>query len=80
MPLEPKLLDYDNTQFLLIGHGDNPLDKATSAQPDDQKEGKEEPREELEKLEHEDEMRINHLAGEYPITFHVAYGSPCCKD
>lgn len=67
MPLEPKLLNYENTQFLLIGHGDNALDKATVAQSNDQEKDKEEPKEEMEKLEHEDELRIEHLKGNsYP--------------
>ena len=65
--MEPKLLDYENTQFLLIGHGDNSLDKATAAQSDDQEKDKEEPKEELEKLEHEDEIRIDHLRGQSEI-------------
>ena len=64
MPLQPKLLDYENTQFLLIGHGDDALGKATAPQPDDQEKGKEEPKEEMEKLEHEDEMRVENLKGQ----------------
>ncbi|KAG8529354.1 uncharacterized protein KY384_005990 [Bacidia gigantensis] len=32
MPLHPKLLDFNNTQFLLIGHGDDSLEKATKPQ------------------------------------------------
>ncbi|KAL8776619.1 MAG: hypothetical protein Q9213_008202 [Squamulea squamosa] len=64
MPLQPKLLDYENTQFLLIGHKDDALEKATVPQPDDEKQGKEAPKEELEKLEHEDELRVEHLKGD----------------
>ena len=63
MPLQPKLLDYENTQFLLIGHGDNALDKATAPQSKDQENEKEEPKEEMEKLEDEDEKRIEGLKG-----------------
>lgn len=63
MPLEPKLLDYENTQFLLIGHKEDSLEKATVPQPDDEKDDKEAPKEELEKLEHEDELRVQHLKG-----------------
>ncbi|KAL8907986.1 MAG: hypothetical protein Q9207_001060 [Kuettlingeria erythrocarpa] len=64
MPLEPKLLDYENTQFLLIGHKEDSLEKATVPQPDDEENGKEAPKEELEKLEHEDGLRVQHLKGD----------------
>lgn len=62
MPLQPKLLDYENTQFLLIGHADNSLEKATE-QPKGMKDGEDTPLEEMEKLEHEDEIRVEHLKG-----------------
>ncbi|KAI4195928.1 MAG: hypothetical protein LQ348_002380 [Seirophora lacunosa] len=64
MPLEPKLLDYQNTQFLLIGHHEDSLEKATVPQPDDEKTDKEEPKAEMEKLEHEDDLRVQHLKGD----------------
>ncbi|KAL8918469.1 MAG: hypothetical protein Q9172_005410 [Xanthocarpia lactea] len=64
MALEPKLLDYENTQFLLIGHKEDSLEKATVPQTDDEKIDKEAPKEELEKLEHEDELRVQHLKGD----------------
>ncbi len=64
MPLEPKLLDYENTQFLLIGHNDGALDKATVPQPEDAKQDKDEPKAEMEKLEHEDDVRVEHLKGD----------------
>ncbi|KAL9602968.1 MAG: hypothetical protein Q9219_001493 [cf. Caloplaca sp. 3 TL-2023] len=64
MPLEPKLLDYENTQFLLIGHNEESLDKATVPQPEDEKKDKEEPKAEMEKLEHEDDSRVQHLKGD----------------
>ena len=64
MPLEPKLLDYENTQFLIIGHNEESVDKATVPQPEDEKADKEEPKEEMEKLEREDELRVKHLEGE----------------
>ncbi len=51
--LEPELLDYENTQFLLIGEGTG-YDKATEEQDEDKKDGnKETPAEEMEKLEDE---------------------------
>ncbi|KAL8944789.1 MAG: hypothetical protein Q9216_000211 [Gyalolechia sp. 2 TL-2023] len=64
MPLEPKLLEYENTQFLVIGHNEGSLEKATVPQPDDEEKSKEEPREEMEKLEHEDDLRVQHLKGD----------------
>lgn len=80
MPLEPKLLDFENTQFLIIGHNEESLEKATVPQPDDEKKDKEEPKEEMEKLEHEDDQRVQHLKGnvEGRIWAHVReadYGS-----
>jgi hypothetical protein len=64
MPLEPKLLDYENTQFLIIGHKDEGLEKATKPQDgEEQTAEKETPLEEIEKLEHEDEIRVEHLKG-----------------
>ena len=65
MPLQPKLLDYENTQFLLIGHNDDALEKAAKPQNgEEEKPEKETPLEEMETLEHEDEIRIEHLKGE----------------
>ena len=64
MPLQPKLLDYENTQFLIIGHKEGALEKAAKPQDgEDQKPEKETPLEEIEKLEHEDELRVSHLEG-----------------
>ncbi|MCJ1422523.1 hypothetical protein MMC29_000403 [Sticta canariensis] len=64
MPLQPKLLDYVNTQFLVIGHADNDLEKATKQLPVDEKHDKDTPLEEMQKLEHEDELRVEHLRGD----------------
>lgn len=63
MPLQPKLLDYENTQFLVIGSGVEDLSKATDQPAKDEKHQKDTPLEELEKLEHEDELRVEHLKG-----------------
>jgi hypothetical protein len=63
MPLQPKHLDFPNTQFLIIGEGQGSADKALQPQPQDEKEGKETPMEEMEKLEGEDEIRVKHLKG-----------------
>ncbi|KAK4170533.1 hypothetical protein QBC43DRAFT_306387 [Cladorrhinum sp. PSN259] len=79
-PTQPKHLDYVNTQFLLVGESSG-IDKALEPQEKDQKEGKGEPADELEKLEEEDYERMKDLsqddagrifadlqvhAGEYP--------------
>lgn len=61
-PLEPKYLDYNNAQFLLIGESHH-LDKALEQRPKDEREGNVAPEEEMEKLEGEDEIRIKHLKG-----------------
>lgn len=54
MPLEPELLDYENTQFLIIGEGMGNIDTATEESAKDKKDdSKETPAEELEKLEDE---------------------------
>ena len=64
MPLKPKLLNYENTQFLIIGHGEDALEKAAKLQDgEDEKPEMETPLEEVEKLEHEDELRVEHLDG-----------------
>ncbi|PVH96362.1 tetrapyrrole biosynthesis, uroporphyrinogen III synthase, partial [Periconia macrospinosa] len=58
--VQPKHLDYPNAQILLIGEK---LESAVEPTKRDQKHGKGEPQEELEKLEHEDELRVEHLNG-----------------
>jgi hypothetical protein len=63
MPSQPRHLDYVNSQFLIIGEGQGSTAKATEPQSQDVKAGKEEPLEELEKLEGEDEIRVKHLKG-----------------
>lgn len=63
MPTQPKHLDYANSQFLLIGEEQGGVEKATKPQPRDEKEGKDKPLEEMEKLEGEDEIRVKHLKG-----------------
>lgn len=70
MPLQPKLLDYVNTQILIIGHKDDAVEKATVQQSEDEKKDKDTPMEEMEKLEHEDELRVEHLKGKQ-VTFLV---------
>ncbi|EXJ89851.1 hypothetical protein A1O3_02918 [Capronia epimyces CBS 606.96] len=60
-PLEPKYLDYPNTQVLIIG---GHWDAATEQRPKDEREGKAPPEDELDRLEGEDEIRVKHLKGD----------------
>ena len=54
MPLEPEVLDYDNTQILIIGEGMGIVERATEEQDGDAKNSaKNAPVEEMEKLEDE---------------------------
>lgn len=57
-PMDPAMMDYEGCQFLMIGEGDG-LEKATET--DD----KGDPKEEMEKLEREDEARVEHLGGKH---------------
>lgn len=68
MPLQPKLLDYANTQVLLIGSGMGDLVKATNEPPKSDKTEGDGPLEEIERLEHEDELRVEHLRGAHIST------------
>lgn len=60
--MRPKYLDYANCQILLIGEN---TEKATEALEKDKKHDKDTPKEALEQLEHEDELRIKHLHGRH---------------
>ena len=63
---KPEYLNYENAQLLLIGEKQNELGKAGElAEQDEKKPNEETPAEELEKLEHEDELRVQHLDGKY---------------
>ena len=54
IPLEPELLEYKNTQLLVIGEALGDLGKAVEEQSKDQRDDKKEkPEEEVEKLEKE---------------------------
>jgi hypothetical protein len=62
VPLQPEFMNYPNAQFLMIGEAQNQLGKAASSeggkQPHEQ-----EPGQELEKLEDENERRVDALSG-----------------
>jgi hypothetical protein len=60
MPLEPQLLDYENTQVLLIGEGMDNFGHAADEMSTDKRDSeKETPVEELEKLEEEVRSRCS---------------------
>ncbi|KAK1918968.1 hypothetical protein P3342_001098 [Pyrenophora teres f. teres] len=59
--VKPKYLDYEYCQILLIGEK---MESGVEPTTKDQKHDKETPLEEIEKLEHEDELRVEHLHGD----------------
>jgi hypothetical protein len=59
--VKPKYLDHEYCQILLIGED---MSKGTEPTTKDKKHDKETPQEEIEKLEHEDELRVQHLHGD----------------
>lgn len=64
MPAEPKHLDYPNAQILLIGESFDSSHALDPTSKDEKSEQKETPTQELEKLEGEDELRVEHLKGD----------------
>ena len=64
MPAEPKHLNYANASVLLIGEDFDTSSNLDAAPKDEKDDAKETPQEELEKLENEDELRVEHLKGE----------------
>lgn len=62
VPLEPEFIDYPNAQFLMIGEAQGSLGKAATAEGGKQAH-EEEPGQELEKLEAENEHRVQALEG-----------------
>ncbi|KAL1859380.1 hypothetical protein Plec18167_006665 [Paecilomyces lecythidis] len=67
IPLEPELINYPNAQFLMIGEGQDEFKKAASAEPDGKQAHEEQPGEEVEKLEEENEERIEALGGDHAV-------------
>lgn len=64
--MKPKYLDYNHAQILLIGEH---IDEAVEATTKDRKRDRDAPKEELEKLEHEDELRVEHLHGKTVLVY-----------
>ena len=63
--VKPKYLDHEYCQILLIGEN---TDKAVEPTKKNEKHDKETPKEEIEQLEHEDELRVQHLKGKHKDT------------
>lgn len=67
MPPNPSHLDYENAQVLIIGEDFEKSDNLEQAAKDERKGDKETPQEELEKLEGEDEVRVERMQGEETV-------------
>ncbi|KAJ5768449.1 hypothetical protein N7533_001032 [Penicillium manginii] len=63
IPLEPEFIDYPNAQFLMIGEAQDTLGKAATAEEGAKQPHEEEPGQELERLERENEQRVEALQG-----------------
>ncbi|KAB8217686.1 hypothetical protein BDV33DRAFT_193399 [Aspergillus novoparasiticus] len=63
-PLTPEFIDYPNAQFLMIGEATDDLGKAATAESDGKRSEEVQPGEELEKLEGENEERVESLKGD----------------
>ncbi|KAE8382883.1 hypothetical protein BDV26DRAFT_277804 [Aspergillus bertholletiae] len=63
-PLTPEFIDYPNAQFLMIGRTTNDPGKAGTAESDGKPSEEAQPEEELEKLEGENEERVESLNGD----------------
>ncbi|KAF2862973.1 hypothetical protein K470DRAFT_154592 [Piedraia hortae CBS 480.64] len=63
LPTQPKHLDYPNAQILLIGESSGP-DALEAAKHDQNDTSIETPLEELQKLEEENQLRVEHLKGD----------------
>jgi hypothetical protein len=66
-PLQPKFLDFPSAQFLLIGEAQEDLGKSAAAEPEEP--GKVTAGEEVENLEHENEVRAYPLRGKFVSRF-----------
>ncbi|KAK4549003.1 hypothetical protein LTR36_008776 [Oleoguttula mirabilis] len=66
LPTTPEHLNYANAQFILIGESSG-LDVLNGAQDGEKDDKKETPQEEIEKLEQEDEIRVEHMQGDNTV-------------
>ncbi|KAK2759827.1 hypothetical protein FQN54_002561 [Arachnomyces sp. PD_36] len=67
VPLEPKFIEYPNAQILIIGERQGEFGSAVEPAKEDEKTDKEAPKEEIEQLEHENEVRADQLGGDHAI-------------
>ncbi|PYH89181.1 hypothetical protein BO71DRAFT_113816 [Aspergillus ellipticus CBS 707.79] len=67
VPLQPEFIDYPNAQFLMIGAATDNLGKAATAADGEKQADEAQPGKELEKLEQENEERIEALRGDDTI-------------
>lgn len=74
MPVQPKHLNYDNASMLLIGENFDTSSNLDPTAKDEKNDAKETPQEELEKLENEDELRVEHLKGKLSIVLLLVPG------
>jgi hypothetical protein len=65
IPLEPEFIEYPNAQFLMIGEAQDTLGKAATAEEGAKQPHEEEPGQELERLERENEQRVEALQGKH---------------
>lgn len=73
VPMQPKFMDYPNAQFLMIGEAQDKLGKGGMTEEKAPEE--EEAAEELENLEHENEVRAHPLKGMFPVcVWYLVYG------
>lgn len=70
IPLEPEFIEYANAQFLMIGEAQDTLGKAATSEGRKQQH-EQEPGQELEKLEEENEHRIEALKGKITDDFPI---------
>lgn len=63
VPAEPKHIDYANASVLLIGENFDTSSNLEPEEEDKKDDATETPQEELEKLENEDELRVENLSG-----------------
>ncbi|KAF9892948.1 hypothetical protein FE257_000540 [Aspergillus nanangensis] len=73
IPLEPEFLDYPNAQFLMIGGAHQDLGKAAVGDAGDKRPEEHQPGEELEKLEQENEERVDNLRGDDAVYEDLGY-------
>lgn len=69
VPLQPKLIDYPNAQFMMLGEAQGRLGKG--GKTEEKAPGEENAGEELENLEHEDEIRAGSLEGKLTYTLYL---------